>query len=38
MAATVGNTPNQWNGVPADVLKPYNPACTEKEMKECVSF
>lgn len=33
-----GNTPNQWNGVPADVLKQYNQAYTEKELKECVSF
>jgi hypothetical protein len=34
----MGNTPNQWNGVPADVLKQYNLAYTEKELKECVSF
>ena len=34
----MGNTPNQWNGVPADVLKQYNMAYTEKELKECVSF
>jgi gluconate 2-dehydrogenase gamma chain len=34
----VGNIPNQWNGVPADVLKQYNMAYTEKELKECVSF
>jgi hypothetical protein len=33
-----GNTPNQWNGVPDDVLKQYNVAYTEKELKECVSF
>lgn len=33
-----GNIPNQWNGVPADVLKQYNMAYTEKELKECVSF
>lgn len=33
-----GNRPNQWNGVPADVLKQYNVAYTEKELKECVSF
>jgi len=33
-----GNTPNQWNGVPDDVLKQYNIAYTEKELKECVSF
>ncbi len=30
--------PNQWNGVPDDVLKQYNLAYTEKELKECVSF
>lgn len=33
-----GNTPNKWNGVPADVLKQYDMAYTEKELKECVSF
>ncbi|HEX7904631.1 MAG TPA: gluconate 2-dehydrogenase subunit 3 family protein [Chitinophagaceae bacterium] len=33
-----GNTPNQWNGVPDDVLTQYKVAYTEKEMKECVSF
>jgi gluconate 2-dehydrogenase gamma chain len=33
-----GNQPNQWNGVPDDVLKQYNLAYTEKEMRECVSF
>jgi gluconate 2-dehydrogenase gamma chain len=34
----IGNVPNQWNGVPEDVLKQYNLAYTEKELKECVSF
>ncbi len=34
----MGNTPNQWNGVPDDVLKKYGLAYTEKELKECVSF
>ncbi len=34
----IGNAPNQWNGVPADVLKQYNLAYTEKELKECVNF
>jgi gluconate 2-dehydrogenase gamma chain len=34
----VGNAPNQWNGVPDDVLKQYGLAYTEKELKECVSF
>ena len=33
-----GNKPNQWNGVPDDVLKQYKLAYTEKELKECVSF
>lgn len=33
-----GNKPNQWNGVPDDVLKQYGLAYTEKELKECVSF
>lgn len=34
----VGNRPNQWNGVPDDVLKQYGLAYSEKELKECVSF
>jgi hypothetical protein len=34
----LGNTPYQWNGVPDDVLKKYNMAYSEKELKECVSF
>ena len=34
----MGNVPNQWNGVPDDVLKQYNLAYTDKELKECVSF
>lgn len=34
----IGNTPNQWNGVPADVLKQYGLAYTPKELKECLSF
>lgn len=33
-----GNTPNQWNGVPDNVLKQYGVAYTEKEMKECISY
>ncbi len=33
-----GNTAHQWNGVPDDILKQYNVAYTEKELKECVSF
>jgi gluconate 2-dehydrogenase gamma chain len=31
-----GNVPNQWKGVPDDVLKQYGLAYTEKEMRECV--
>jgi len=34
----IGNAPYRWNGVPADVLKQYNLAYTEKELKECISF
>ncbi|HMH20268.1 MAG TPA: gluconate 2-dehydrogenase subunit 3 family protein [Puia sp.] len=34
----IGNMPNEWNGVPADVLKQYGLAYTEKDLKECVSF
>ena len=34
----IGNAPYQWNGVPEDVLKQYNLAYTEKELKECISF
>lgn len=31
-----GNKPNQWNGVPDEVLRQYGLAYTEKELKECV--
>lgn len=31
-----GNTANRWNGVPDEVLKQYNLAYTEKELKECI--
>ncbi len=34
----MGNTPNQWNGVPEDVLKQYGLSYSEKELKECISF
>ena len=34
----MGNQPNQWNGVPDDVLKQYGLAYTEKELKECISY
>ncbi|MFT3947692.1 MAG: gluconate 2-dehydrogenase subunit 3 family protein [Agriterribacter sp.] len=33
-----GNQPNQWNGVPDDVLKQYGIAYSEKDLKECLSF
>ena len=34
----MGNRPNQWKGVPDEVLKQYNMAYTEKELKETVQF
>jgi hypothetical protein len=34
----MGNVPNQWKGVPDDVLKQYGLAYTDKENKECVTF
>ena len=34
----MGNKPNQWNGVPDDVLKQYGVSYTEKDLKDCVSF
>jgi hypothetical protein len=34
----VGNSPNQWNGVPDDVLKQYGLEYSEKENKECVKY
>ncbi len=34
----MGNTPNQWNGVPDEVLKQYDLSYSEKELKECVKF
>lgn len=33
-----GNTPTQWNGVPAEVLQQYNQAYTQKEQDECIRF
>ncbi|MDB5205066.1 MAG: gluconate 2-dehydrogenase subunit 3 family protein [Flavisolibacter sp.] len=33
-----GNKPNQWNGVPDDVLKQYGLSYSDKELKECVKF
>ena len=32
----MGNKPNQWTGVPDDVLKQYNLSYTAKELKECI--
>ncbi len=34
----VGNTPNQWNGVPEEVLAQYGLSYTEKDLKDCISF
>jgi gluconate 2-dehydrogenase gamma chain len=34
----VGNRPNQWNGVPDDVLKQYGLSYSERELNESVSF
>ncbi len=33
----MGNTPNEWNGVPDEVLKQYGLAYSERELKECMS-
>ncbi len=34
----MGNTPNQWKGVPDDVLKQYGYSYSERELKETVQF
>ncbi len=34
----MGTRPNQWNGVPDEVLKQYNLSYSEKELKESVKF
>ncbi len=34
----MGNQPNQWNGVPAEVLKQYGISYSEKELKECINY
>jgi hypothetical protein len=34
----MGNRPNQWNGVPEEVLQQYGLAYSEREMKETVTF
>jgi hypothetical protein len=31
-----GNKPNEWKGVPDDVLKQYGLAYSERELKECI--
>ena len=31
----VGNVPNQWNGVPPDVLQHYGLSYSDRELKEC---
>ena len=33
-----GNKPNQWNGVPPDVLKQYNISYSQKELDECINY
>ncbi len=33
-----GNQPNQWNGVPDDVLKTYGLTYTEKDQRDCISY
>lgn len=34
----IGNQPNNWDGVPDDVLKQYGLAYSEKDLAVCVSF
>jgi len=34
----MGNKPNQWNGIPDDVLKQYGLAYTQRELNESISF
>ena len=34
----MGNKPNQWNGVPDEVLKQYNIEYSERELKESISY
>lgn len=33
-----GNTPNQWNGVPDEILKQYGLSYTQKDLDDCISF
>ena len=32
----LGNSPNQWTGVPADVLQQYGRSYTEKDTRDCI--
>lgn len=34
----MGNKPNQWNGVPQEVLDKYGLAYSDKDLKDCISF
>ncbi|HYC40249.1 MAG TPA: gluconate 2-dehydrogenase subunit 3 family protein [Chitinophagaceae bacterium] len=34
----MGNVPNQWNGVPPEVLSQYKLAYSDKDLKDCLSF
>lgn len=34
----LGNKPNQWNGVPDEVLKQYGLSYSDKELRECINF
>jgi len=33
-----GNQPNQWNGVPAEILNSYGLSYSEKDQKECIRY
>jgi hypothetical protein len=33
-----GNQPNQWNGVPEEVLNMYGIAYTDKDQKDCIRY
>ncbi len=33
-----GNQPNQWNGVPPEILESYGMAYTEKDQKDCIRY
>jgi gluconate 2-dehydrogenase gamma chain len=34
----MGSRPNQWDGVPPEILKEYNLSYSEKELRECISL